>query len=81
MILLETPLNRKQACQLIDEELDRAFAKHPSAGWNAHQGYAILLEEVDEAWDEIKRDDLKAARKEMIQVAAMAIRFLVEVGR
>ena len=41
----------------------------------------VLLEEVDEAWDEIKRDDLKAARKEMIQVAAMAIRFLVEVGR
>lgn len=50
---------------------------------SAHEGYAVLLEEVDElkehVWTNQKRRDLKAMRKEAIQVAAMAIRFVREV--
>lgn len=43
-----------------------------------HEGYAVILEELDELWDEIKRKDrtLSAMREEAIQVAAMAIRFI-----
>lgn len=49
-----------------------------------HEGYAVLLEEVDELWDEVKRwqpdDDNNAAlRKEARHVAAMALAFLIEV--
>jgi len=46
---------------------------------SAHEGYAIVLEEVDEMWNEIKRNNIAKAREEAIQVAAMAIRFLVDV--
>lgn len=46
-----------------------------------HEGYAVLLEEVDELWDEVRRRDFSRdrARKEAIQVAAMAICFAAEV--
>ncbi len=50
---------------------------------SAHEGFAILLEEVDElkahVWTNQKRRDLEAMRKEAIQVAAMAMRFALEV--
>lgn len=43
----------------------------------AHEGYALLLEEVDELWDEIKLNQARRnppkLRREAIQVAAMAL--------
>ena len=48
---------------------------------SAHEGYAVLREEVDELWDEIRGNKKPGAyermRKEAIQVGAMALRFLV----
>ena len=46
---------------------------------SAHEGYAVILEELDEAWDAIKADDIEHARKEMVQVGAMVLAFLLEV--
>jgi len=52
---------------------------------NEHEGYAVLLEEVDELWDEIKKNQAKrnrgAIRREAIQVAAMALRFVEDLCR
>lgn len=47
---------------------------------SAHEGYALLREEVDELWDAIKAKPRVDAhiRLEATQVAAMAIRFLVD---
>jgi len=49
--------------------------------FNPHEGYAVLLEEVDELWEEIKKKQgtpnrIKNIREEAIQVAAMAIRLI-----
>lgn len=50
---------------------------------SAHEGFAILKEEVDELWDCVKlnqgRRDLRQMQREAIQVAAMAMRFAMEV--
>lgn len=49
---------------------------------SAHEGFAVLKEEVDELWDHVKTNqkkrDIEAMRKEALQVAAMALRFAVE---
>ena len=61
----------------------KARQKHaPMRG--PHEGYAILLEEVDELWAEVKRwqpdaPNRDAMRKEALHVAAMALAFLSEV--
>ena len=49
----------------------------------AHEGYAVLLEEVDELWAEIKKKQgsegrPEAIRKEAVQVAAMALRLILD---
>lgn len=48
---------------------------------SGHEGYAVILEELDELWREIKKkyQDADAMRAEAIQVAAMAIRFVTDV--
>jgi len=62
----------------VFNELVDAMAKHPPMH-SAHEGYAVTLEELDEVWDAVKKDDLVHAKKEMKQVAAMAVRFLVDL--
>lgn len=50
---------------------------------SAHEGFAIMMEEVDELKEHVftnqKKRDLAAMRKEAIQVAAMAVRFIHDV--
>lgn len=64
------------------KELNRATEMNgPFA--SAHEGYAILLEEMDELkeeiWKKAKLRDKNKMRTEAIQIAAMAIRFVVDV--
>ena len=65
------------------EEVIRARQVFPPFN-SAHEGYAVLLEEVEELWEEVraKREtrSTKALRDEARQVAAMAICFMAEVG-
>lgn len=61
-------------------ELDEATSKFGAFN-SAHEGYAVLKEEVDELWAEVKdrNADKAKMRKEAIQVAAMALRFVEDV--
>lgn len=68
----------------VRNEIERAKEKHPGDFKNGHEAYAVILEELDELWTEVKTDRHKTspelARKEAIEVAAMAIRFAIEVS-
>jgi|WetSurMetagenome_2_1015567.scaffolds.fasta_scaffold104379_2 hypothetical protein len=75
------------------KEYEKAAGKF-SAFHSAHEGYAVIKEEVDELWDEVKhnpggtdhaermqasKDHISLMREEAIQVAAMAMRFVYDV--
>ena len=67
---------------LVKNEYIRATQKF-GIFHNAHEGYAVLLEEVDELWENVKlnqkiTDRLKLIKEEAIQVAAMAIRIIID---
>jgi hypothetical protein len=69
--------------QIVHEvavEVARARSKHRSMT-SAHEGYAVILEELDELWEEVKIKECspERMRSEAIQVAAMAIRFVLDV--
>lgn len=67
---------------LVKCEVETAVDKWPPLN-SAHEGYGVLKEEVDELWDCVKvkqcNRDLSEMKKEAIQVAAMAVRFAIEV--
>ncbi len=57
-------------------ELDHAYRKHGRDPWGRHEFYAILLEEVEELWAEIKADaPQEKVLAELRQVAAMCFRY------
>ena len=61
-------------------ELDRATRQYGEFT-TYHHGYAVILEELDELWDEIKhkQPDPDVLHREAIQVAAMALRFVMDL--
>lgn len=85
----------RRALADVGDELTRARgAFRPMI--SAHEGFAILKEEVDELWDEVRKSPryweqaatglqtpdamrLDALRREAVQVAAMAVRFMLDV--
>jgi len=69
---------RAQTDEVILSYLKAAHKHAPMRG--PHEGYAVTLEELDELWSEIKADDRSGnMRKEATHVAAMALRFLIDV--
>lgn len=65
---------------MVRDELMRAIMKFGSFN-SPHEGYAVLAEEVDELWDEVKANDRGRAITEAVQVAAMGARFVLDIGR
>lgn len=65
----------------VKNELKRAQRDYAQFN-TAHEGYAILLEELDELWDIVKKKqmsrDYSAMGNEAKQIAAMAIRFYLD---
>lgn len=63
-------------------ELVAALDKHAPMN-SHHEAYAVILEELDEYWEHVrlqkaKREQAKI-RRELIQVAAMALRAILDV--
>jgi hypothetical protein len=68
------------ACQEAKAEALRAMDKW-EVFHSVHEGYGVILEELDELWFEIKAKspDPLAMREEVIHLAAMALRFAAEL--
>lgn len=64
----------------VRAEVHKAASKHKPMN-SAHEGYAVLLEEVDELWEEVKQDTgyTLNARNEAKQVAAMGVRYIYDL--
>jgi len=64
--------------QRVAAELQQARSKHTTNINSLHEGYAVILEEVDELWEivRMKREnrDRAAVIEELVQIAAMAQR-------
>jgi len=74
-------MSYSESAEEILNELQRAKAIWRDNFKNYHEAYAVILEEVDELWDEIKKknQDKEKIRKEAIQSAAMLLRLITEL--
>ena len=65
----------------VRREIVRAMEKF--APFNSpHEGYAVILEELDELWDEVKfnRGRGQSGMTEATQTAAMAVRYILDLA-
>lgn len=75
--LLRRVVHRYEVLEAIQRETERAYRKHGTDQWGRHEFYAVLKEEVDELWDEIKLDNPQIrVRLEVIDVMAVCLRYL-----
>lgn len=72
----------KKAMREIYIELIRATAKYPKFA-SFHEGYAVIAEELEELWAEVKKKpkqrDFIKLRREAVQTGAMVLRFLYDL--
>lgn len=77
--MIPAPVNFALA---VERELEMARGKHTPIA-SVHEGYSVILEELDEFWEEVKKK--KANRNnfkmlmELIQISAMAQRVAEDV--
>lgn len=64
----------------VRDEYNRATKKHGMFN-SAHEGWAVLFEEVDELWEEVRKKrsnrDAAGMRAECVQIAAMSLKFAI----
>ena len=73
-------MKMEDAVNIIYDEYKEASQKFGDFH-NAHEGYSVILEEMDELWNAIKdkKCGTREQAKEAKQVGAMALRFLVDL--
>lgn len=59
-------------------ELKAATEKHGPFPSDRH-GHSVIEEEFDEFWYEVKHGTRERAREEAIQLAAMSLRYLIDL--
>jgi hypothetical protein len=84
MSRLPTPVTNIDFQEGVRLELRRARMANPDGMHSLHEAHSIILEEVEEFWDQVK---LKASKRdhanvfeELIQIAAMAQRAAEDLG-
>lgn len=74
-------MQETKIAELLIEELKRANRMYGTSFASPHEGYAVMLEELDELFDEIrqKRPKKERLREETIQIGAVAIKFIMSL--
>lgn len=72
---------RRRILEMIDIEFGRAISRFPSFN-SGHEGKAVIEEELDELWEEVRanRPGAAPATREAVQVAAMAMRYVYDLS-
>lgn len=69
--------------EAVEAEVTRAMSLHAPMN-SAHEAYAVILEELDEFWEECRKRrsqrDPQNMRMELVQVAAMAVRAIHDLA-
>jgi hypothetical protein len=74
------PQDRVRRAELaVWDELTQTLTEHPGQWRSLEEGAMVLAEEVDELWEDVRRNQIGHARAEAAQVAAMAIRFVADL--
>lgn len=67
---------------LVDAEVTAALKTHSHFN-SCHEAYAVILEELDEFWEEVKKKkqyrNADAMRQELVQIAAVAIKAIISL--
>jgi glutamyl-tRNA reductase len=73
----------QQFLEDVSEEYDRASLLYARLH-SAHEAYAVILEELDEFWEHVRQQDARrchrAMRHELVQIAAMCLRTVLDLG-
>jgi hypothetical protein len=76
-----TTLSSEYILSAVASELESAVRRYGPMT-SPHEAYAVILEEIDEFWDEVKKKpslrDKDHMRRELTQIAAMACRAIMD---
>lgn len=79
VITLHERMTDNDLTDLSSVALEYLRAREKYGGFpSPFHGYAVILEELEEAWEQLKHGSVECACKEMVQVAAMALTFINE---
>ena len=82
-LLQEPTVIRARFLNHVAEEIKQASAQYAPMN-SLHEGYAVILEELDELWDECRKKHCDRNRyriyRELVQIAAMACRTATDLG-
>lgn len=69
------------ALRKVGSEVFRAQDRFPPFN-SPHEGWAVIKEELDELWEHCKANNGRSheARMEAMQIAAMAVRYMLDIG-
>jgi hypothetical protein len=76
------PVTKEQFFAMVETEINNAQSRFPPLN-SLHEAYAVLLEEVDEVFEQMKLKESKRDHdlliKELVQVASCALRTVLDV--
>lgn len=64
----------------LADALEAAMTRH-AAMHSPHEGHSVIREELEELWEHVRADTGRSAdaRKEAIQIAAMGLRYALDL--